>query len=109
MNDWMGPRGHNIAVLFSEGSRAAYAREAAERGQTYTFTGADGQSRTWLKGEHAYLAVNAASVFLARCNLKHDVVTEGQLTAPVLDSYAALVIPNAGHLAADTIERIAAW
>ena len=49
-----------IAVLFSEKSRAAYAAEAHAREETYTFTDAWGMPRTWLKGEYAYLAPNAA-------------------------------------------------
>ena len=69
-----GPRGHAIAVLFSPRSRNAYAAEAAECGETYTFTDAWGRPRTWLKGEYAYLALSAASVLLHRCNLKHDIV-----------------------------------
>ena len=32
------PMTSQIAVLFSERSRAAYAQEAAARGETYTFT-----------------------------------------------------------------------
>ncbi len=61
MTGWVGPRGHEIAVLFSGRSRDAYATEAAARGETYTFTDAWGRPRTWLKGEFAYLAPNAAS------------------------------------------------
>jgi hypothetical protein len=56
------PGGHDIAVLFSRRSRDAYAAEAAERGETYTFTDAWGRPRTWLKGEYAYLAPSAASL-----------------------------------------------
>ena len=44
------PRGHAIAVLFSDRSRAAYAADAVQRGETYTFTDARGEPRTWLKG-----------------------------------------------------------
>ncbi len=109
MNEWMGPRGHNVAVLFSENSRKAYVQQAREREETYTFVDAEGRHRTWLKSEHAYLAVNAASVFLSRCNLKHDVVTEDQLTEATLASLSALVIPNAGHLEAATVARIEQW
>ena len=53
MNEWMGPRRHNVAVLFSESSRLAYAQRAAQQNQTYTFNGADGEQRIWLKGEQA--------------------------------------------------------
>lgn len=73
MTGWIGPRGHDVAVLFSRRSRDAYAAEAAARGETYTFTDAWGRPRTWLKGEYAYLAPNAAGVLLVRSNLKHDV------------------------------------
>ena len=108
-SQWMRPRGHQVAVLWSRGSRDAYAAEAAARGETYTFTDARGNPRTWLKGEWAYLAPNAASLLLARCNLKHDVVEESQLTDESLAGYRALLIPDAGHLAAGTAERIERW
>ena len=108
-NEWIGPRGHPVAVLFSEASRRAYVGQAKDRGETYTFTGADGGERTWLKSEHAYLAPNGAGVLLARCNLKHDLVEEAQLTDAVLAGCRALVVPNAGHLEDATIARIEAW
>ena len=50
----------DVIVLFSQPSRDAYAAEAAARGETYTFTDAWGLPRTWIKGEYAYLAPNAA-------------------------------------------------
>jgi hypothetical protein len=105
----MRPRGHDVAVLFSRASRDAYAALAAARGQTYAFTDAWGRRRTWLKGEYAYLAPAAASVLLARCNLKHDVVEEAELTDDRLASHRALLVPNAAHLAARTIERLEDW
>ncbi len=40
MQQWMRPRGHDVAVLFSRRSYEAYAAEAASRGETYTFTDA---------------------------------------------------------------------
>lgn len=109
MSEWMGPRGHDVAVLFSRASRDGYATEAAARGRTYTFTDAWGRPRTWIKGEYAYLAPAAASVLLARCNLKHDVVEETDLTDDRLGSYRALLVPNAAHLTARTIERVERW
>ncbi|HEY7436796.1 MAG TPA: hypothetical protein VIE41_16770 [Methylomirabilota bacterium] len=109
MRDWIRPRGHAVAVLFSERSRRAYAAEAAARGETYAFTDAWGRARTWLKGEYAYLAPAAASVLLARCNLKHDVVAEGDLTDDRLAGYRAVLVPNAAHLAAETGERLERW
>jgi len=109
VQDWIRPRGHAVAVLFSRRSREAYAAEAAARGETYTFTDARGRSRTWLKGEYAYLAPAAASLLLARCNLKHDVVEEADLTDDRLAGYRAVLVPNAGHLAAGTLERLERW
>lgn len=98
-----------IAVLFSDRSRAAYAVEATNRKETYTFTDAWGLPRTWLKGEYAYLAPNAARLLLARCNLKHEMTEEAGLTDERLAGLRALLIPNAGHLADGTIARIERW
>ena len=77
--------------------------------ETYTFTDAWGRPRTWLKGEHAYLAPSGASVLLARCNLKHDVVEEADLTAERLAGYRVLLVPNAAHLSGETMARIESW
>jgi hypothetical protein len=109
LDQWMRPRGHDIAVLFSRRSRDAYAAEAAARGDTYTFTDAWARPRTWLKGDYAYLAPSGACVLLARCNLKHDVVEEADLTDERLAEYRALLIPNAAHLSSETIGRIERW
>src|SRR5579864_9368228 len=98
-----------IAVLFSNRSRAAYAAEAAHRKETYSFTDAWGLPRTWLKGEYAYLAPNAARLLLSRCNLKHDLIEEAGLTEQRLSGLRALLIPNACHLASETITRIERW
>ena len=98
-----------IAVLFSNRSRAAYAVEAADRKETYTFTDAWGMPRTWLKGEYAYLAPNAARLLLARCNLKHELIEENALTNEKLAGLRALLVPNAAHLSAETIARIERW
>lgn len=98
-----------IAVLFSNRSRTAYAVEAADRKETYTFTDAWGMPRTWLKGEYAYLAPNAARLLLARCNLKHELIEETALTDEKLAGLRALLVPNAGHLSAETIARIERW
>ena len=105
----IGPRGHDVAVLWSRPSRDAYAALAVSRGETYRFTDAWGRPRTWLKGEHAYLAPAGASVLLARCNLKHDLVEEADLTDERLRAVRALLVPNARHLADRTIGRIEAW
>jgi len=109
VHEWIRPRGHDAAVLWSRRSRDAYAAEAAARRETYTFTDAWGRPCTWLKGEYAYLAASAASLLLARCNLKHDIVEEADLGDDRLAGYRALLVPNAGHLAGDTIARIERW
>ena len=96
---------YDIIVLFSSRTRDAYAAEAATRGETYTFTDAWGLPRTWVKGEYAYLAPNAAGLLLARCNLKHRLVEEAVLDEALLDRCRALFVPNAGHLAPETVAR----
>src|SRR5579864_8498997 len=98
-----------IAVLFSNRSRAAYAAEAAHRKETYSFTDAWGLPRTWLKGEYAYLAPNAARLLLSRCNLKHEMIEETKLSDEKLAGLRALLIPNAGHLTPETITRLEKW
>ena len=99
----------DIIVLFSQRSRDAYAAEAAARGETYTFTDAWGLPRTWVKGEYAYLAPNAAGLLLARCNLKHRLVEEAELGETALARCRLLFIANAAHLASETIARIERW
>ena len=98
-----------IAVLFSEASRSAYATQAHDRKETYTFTDAWDEPRTWLKNEYAYLAPNAARLLLARCNLKHELIEEAHLDEQRLAGLRALLIPNAGHLTPQTIARLEAW
>src|SRR5262249_43497941 len=105
----MRPRGHEIAVLFSRRSRDAYVAIAEEAGETYTFTDAWDRPRTWIKGEHAYLAPNAASVLLARSNLNPEGVEEGEPPADRLAGYRALLVPNAAYLSDATIEGIERW
>src|SRR5437667_8680571 len=107
VQEWIRSRGQDVAVLFTRRSRDAYAAEATARGETYTFTDAWGRPRTWLKGEFAYLAPNAASVLLARCNLKHDVVEETDLTDERLGGYRAVLVPNAAHLPGEGHTRLA--
>lgn len=109
MSNWISARGHEVAVVFSRASRDAYVRQAAELGETYAFTNARETRSTWIKGEHAYLAPNGASLFLARCHLKHDVVDEIELDDARLAGYRALLIPNAGHLLPETIARLGRW
>jgi hypothetical protein len=103
------PSSVRAAVLFSNRTRDAYAREAVERRETYTFTDAWGKPRTWLKGEYAYLAPNAAGLLFSRCNVKHDSVEEDDLDEARLAQIRVLVVPNAAHLGARTIERIERW
>ncbi len=109
METWFRARGHDIAVVFSERSRAAYVDEARALGETYTFPSAWDRDVTWIKGERAYLAPNGASLLLARCNLKHDIVRDTQLDEATLAGYRALLVPNAAHLPADAIAAIERW
>ena len=100
-------RGHDVAVLWSRRSRDAYAAEAVARGETYSFTDAWSRPRTWLKGEHAYLAPAGASVLLGRCNLKHDLIQETDLREDVLAGLRALLVPNAAN-SAEVLRRLQA-
>lgn len=103
------PNGHDVIVLFSKRSRDAYAAEAAARGETYTFTDAWDMPRTWVKGEYAYLAPNAAGLLLSRCNIKYRLVDETELGDGGLDRCRLLLVANAAHLAAETIALIERW
>lgn len=103
------PQGHDVIVLFSRRSRDAYVAEAVARGEIYTFTDAWGMPRTWVKGEYAYLAPNAAGVLLSRCNIKHHLVEETDLSETRLAGCRALLVPNAAHLAPETIALIERW
>ena len=98
----------NVAILFSHQSREIYIKEANELKATYTYINARGEERQWLKGEYAYLAVNAASACLLRCNIKHDIVEELVLRK-VMSAYHTLLIPNAGSLETDTITALQEW
>ena len=97
---------HDIIVLFSARSRDAYAAKAIARGETYTFTDAWGLPRTWVKGEHAYLAPNAAGLLLARCNLKHHLVEEAALDAAraAVDAATQRLTPTATDVTAAQLE-----
>ncbi len=102
----MPPNLHqNIALLKSESSRQLYVQEALARDQIYEFTDAWGERARWLKGEYAYLAPNAGSVFLNRLNLKHDTVNEEELRDSIRE-YQTLVVPNAARLEESTVARI---
>ena len=100
----------NAAVLVSDRSLGHYVNQAQSRGETYAFTDARGRERHWLKGEYAYLAVNATSTLLHRYNIKHDHLREEDgLSAGDLDAYQTLFVPNAECLATSTIETIRHW
>ncbi|MGE0313563.1 MAG: hypothetical protein AB7P21_18280 [Lautropia sp.] len=62
-----------------------------------------------MKGEYAYLAPNAASLLLNRCNLKHDLLEEADLDVARMAAVQLLVVPNASHLLPATIELIRHW
>jgi hypothetical protein len=98
----------DVAVLLSDRSRHRLIDEARAAGAVYEFTGADGRRRTWLRGEYAHLAPPAASTFLTRWNVKHDVVDEDALFAD-LDRRRAVVLPTALDLAPATIDALVQW
>ncbi len=100
---------HDIIVLTGNSSRDTTPRKPRPAARPTPFTDAWGLPRTWVKGEYAYLAPNAAGLLLARCNLKHHLVEEEKLDAARLARCRALLIPNAGHLAPETITRIETW
>ena len=93
----------------SEKSHEHYAKIAASQDKTYSFIDAWGNPKTWLVGEYAYLAPNAASVVMNRLNIKHDLIMETALCRMGLKGYRALVIPNAAQLSEETIEEIQRW
>ncbi len=97
-----------IAVLYSERSRQELIAQARAAGATYEFTDARGARREWLRGEYAYLAVNALSSLLHRFALKHSVIDEAQACAG-LDSYTGLCIANAAALEPATCAAVARW
>ena len=50
-----------IGVLWSERTRRVNVAEAQRAGAIYTFEDAWGQSKSWLKGQYAYLAPSTVS------------------------------------------------
>ena len=100
----------NVAILFSESSLMDYVRQAEESNSLYAFEDAWEHTKHWLKGEYAYLAVNAASALLHRYNIKHDILEEGEgLGHGSLLPYQTILIPNAEHLLPATIEALEWW
>lgn len=97
-----------VAILWSETSRQAKVSLATTAGQTYTFTGADGAPKTWLRGEYGYLAPNALSTSLNRFNIKHDLVDDAALSTH-LEQYDVLFLPGAETLDGALIAAIEAW
>lgn len=62
-----------------------------------------------MAGSRANAGESRAIVGDVGAQIKHDLVDEADLTEARLGAYRALLIPNAAHLAADTIERIERW
>jgi hypothetical protein len=96
------------AIIYSNGSRKEYVRQAQNSGETYHFPSAFGYAREWLKGEYAYLAVNAVPTVLHRFAIKHDVVSESEFIEH-RDSYSELFIPNAVSLGREMIDAVGEW
>ncbi len=110
MNQWIRPRGHDIAVLFSERSRKAYADDAASKAQTYTFTDAWGKPRTWLKGGVRLPGAQRRQPAAGPLQFEKLMTSSGNKTwtTKVLAVIRLLLVPNAAHLAQATIARIEA-
>jgi hypothetical protein len=104
----MSPLRSNIAVLLSERTRQSYAAEAQATGETYSFTGAQGRERKWLKGEFAYLGPSALTSMLHRWGLKHDLINDDHLLNH-LSEYSTLFLAGAGNLSDAEISAITGW
>ncbi|MBV7335143.1 hypothetical protein KFU94_44275 [Chloroflexi bacterium TSY] len=98
----------NIAILWSEQTRQKNATEAVRMGATYTFTDAWGNAKTWLKGQHAYLAPSTVSAALNRFNLKYDFAGDGEL-AERLQHVDLLFLPSASQVTDADIAAIESW
>ncbi len=98
----------DIAILWSERTRRANAEEAVRVGATYTFNDAWGQSKSWLKGQYAYLAPSAVSAALNRFNLKHDFIGDEEF-AERLSDISLLFLPSAHSLTSAAIDAIERW
>lgn len=84
-------------------------RLAQKSGDTYMFQGADGSIKEWLKGDAAYLAPAGASALLNRCSIKHDWVSETDVSNEVLEQYDLLVVADAAYLPNAVVEQIVNW
>ncbi|MXY93574.1 MAG: hypothetical protein F4047_16825 [Caldilineaceae bacterium SB0670_bin_27] len=98
----------NIGILWSEGTRRVNAEEAQNAGAVYEFEDAWGRSKSWLKGQYAYLAPSTVSAALNRFNLKHDFIDDEGL-ADRLSDISLLFLPSAHSLAPAAIDAIGRW
>ena len=98
----------NIAILWSENTRKTNAEKAIQAEATYKFTDAWGNRKTWLQGQHAYLAPSTLSTALNRFNLKHDFIDDAQLES-TLAHYDTLFLPSARWLTDAGIAAIEGW
>ena len=97
-----------IGVLWSERTRRVNVAEAQRVGAIYTFEDAWGQSKSWLKGQYAYLAPSTVSAALNRFNLKHDFIGDEGLDDRLSD-IQLLFLPSAHNLSPAAIDAIARW
>ena len=97
-----------IGVLWSERTRRVNVAEAQRVGAIYTFEDAWGQSKSWLKGQYAYLAPSTVSAALNRFNLKHDFIGDEGLDDRLSD-IQLLILPSAHSLPPAAVDAIARW
>ena len=98
----------NIGILWSECTRRDNAEEAQRAGAVYAFEDAWGRSKSWLKGQYAYLAPSTLSAALNRFNLKHDFIGDEGL-ADSLSDISLLFLPSAHSLTPAAIDAIERW
>ena len=98
----------NIGILWSEYTRRDNAEEAQRAGAVYAFEDAWGRSKSWLKGQYAYLAPSTLSAALNRFNLKHDFIGDEGL-ADSLSDISLLFLPSAHSLTPAAIDAIERW
>jgi hypothetical protein len=93
----MKPFYQNVAIIYSKETLRLNIKEAEELNEIYAFEGSRGHVH-WLKGEHAYLAVNGLSNILRRLGIKFDVIYDFDATENILANYDFIFIPDAQHL-----------
>ena len=82
----------NVAIIYSEASREAFAAKAKAEDELYTFRGSRATLH-WIKGEEAYLAVNGCASILRRLGVKFDILNENEGLPGLLNEYYTSLLP----------------